>query len=81
MIERIIYYVSLYEKGRGISIINARMKKKTSDLTDNLALVGRSQGFDKVDTIEVRTKRLISNINDNIINLAIKMHSVAVLLL
>ena len=56
MIERIIYYVSLYEKGRGISIINARMKKKTSDLTDNLALVGRSQGFDKVDTIEVRTK-------------------------
>ena len=74
MIERIIYYVSLYKKGRGISIINARMKKKTSDLTDltdNLALVGRSQGFDKVDTIEVRTKRLISNINDNIINLTI----------
>ena len=59
MIERIIYYVSLYKKGRGISIIYARMKKKTSDLTDltdNLALVGRSQGFDKVDTIEVRTK-------------------------
>ena len=46
-------------------------KKKTSDLTDNLALVGRSQGFDKADTIEVRTKRLISNINDNIINLTI----------
>ena len=30
-------------------------EKKTSDITDNLALVG-SQGFDKVDTIEVRTK-------------------------
>ena len=46
-------------------------KKKLSDLTDNLALVGRSQGFDKADTIEVKTKRLISNINDNIINLTI----------
>ena len=43
-------------KGRGIGIINARMKKKTSDITHNLALVGRSQGFDKVGTIEVRTK-------------------------
>ena len=41
-------------KGRGIGIINARMKKKTSDITDSLALVG-SQGFDKVDTMEVRT--------------------------
>ena len=28
VIERIIYYVSLYKKGRGISIINARIKKK-----------------------------------------------------
>ena len=59
MIERIIYYVRLYKrktKGRGIGIINARMKKKTSDITYNLALVGRSQGFDKVGTIEVRTK-------------------------
>ena len=30
-------------------------EKKTSDITDSLALVG-SQGFDKVDTMEVRTK-------------------------
>ena len=43
-------------KGRGIGIIDVRMrKKKTSDIADSLALVG-SQGFDKVDTMEVRTK-------------------------
>ena len=29
--------------------------KKTSDITDSLALVG-SQGFGKVDTMEVKTK-------------------------
>ena len=33
--------------------------KKTSDIADSLALVG-SQGLDKVDTMEIRTKRLIS---------------------
>ena len=33
--------------------------KKTSDIADSLALV-RSQGLDKVDTMEIRTKRLIS---------------------
>ena len=63
VIERIIYYVRLCKKkarGRDIGIINARMgEKKTSDIADSLALVG-SQGLDKVDTMEIRTKRLIS---------------------
>jgi len=62
VIERIIYYVRLCKKkarGRDIGIINARMGKKTSDIADSLTLVG-SQGLDKVDTMEIRTKRLIS---------------------
>ena len=58
MKERIIYYVRLYikKKAKGRVIINVRMKKnKTSDITGSLALVG-SQGFGKVDTMEVKTK-------------------------
>ena len=41
--------------------------RKTSDKTDSLALA-ESHGIGKVDTMEIRTKRLITIISDNIYN-------------
>ena len=52
------------------------MKKKTSDITDSLALVG-SQGFGKVDTMEVKTKRLFFIICDNIFNYSGHLYGMA----
>ena len=43
------------------------MGKKTSDKADSLALV-ESHGIGKVDTMEIRTKWLITIISDNIYN-------------